>query len=274
MLALLGERDVTHVAVAFDHVIESFRNDLFPATRPATASTPRCTAQFGLAEDAMPRARDRHVADDRVRVRRRARDGGRALRRRAGASSRVVDLLAGQGPRAVRARRRASCAWTACGASGSTSAASIEKFGVDPESIPDWLALVGDTRRRLSRHPALGREVGGRRARASTRRLEAIPTDAAAWRSTVRGAAALAASFAAHRDRRVLVPAARDAAHGRAARRVARRLALARSRCAGADRARAALGRRRDRRARDAVRARASARRRAASRRARQACRA
>ena len=56
MLALLGEPGVTHVAIAFDHVIESFRNDLYPGYKTAKASTRLCTAQFGPAEDAMPSA--------------------------------------------------------------------------------------------------------------------------------------------------------------------------------------------------------------------------
>src|SRR4029079_4260689 len=52
LLSLLGERDVTHVAVAFDHVIESFRNDLYPGYKTGEGIEPELYAQFGLAEDA------------------------------------------------------------------------------------------------------------------------------------------------------------------------------------------------------------------------------
>jgi 5'-3' exonuclease len=52
LLALLGERDVTHVAVAFDHVIESFRNGLYPGYKTGDGIDPALYAQFGLAEDA------------------------------------------------------------------------------------------------------------------------------------------------------------------------------------------------------------------------------
>ena len=46
-------RGATHVGVATDHVIESFRNDCGRATRPAPASIPRCSSQFGLLEEAL-----------------------------------------------------------------------------------------------------------------------------------------------------------------------------------------------------------------------------
>ena len=70
----------------------------------------------------------------------------------------------------------------------------VEKFGVHPKSIPDWLALVGDT---ADGYPGVPR-WGAKSAAAvlgAYERLEAIPADAAAWRVAVRGAPALAESF-------------------------------------------------------------------------------
>ena len=128
----------------------------------------------------------------------------------------------------------------------------VEKFGVYPKSIPDWLALVGDS---ADGYPGIPR-WGAKSAAAvlgAYEKLEAIPADAAAWRVAVRGAPALAASLAAHRTEALPVSAARDAARRRAARGVARRLALARAGHGGARRARRAVGRRRDRRARGAA---------------------
>ncbi len=52
MLVLLGEPDVTHVAIAFDHVIESFRNRLYAGYKTGEGIDPLLYAQFGPAEDA------------------------------------------------------------------------------------------------------------------------------------------------------------------------------------------------------------------------------
>ena len=104
MLALLGERDVTHVAIAFDHVIESFRNDLYPGYKTGEGMDPAPVRTVRSGRGRVPRARDRDLADGGVRVRRRARDGRGALRRfeRRRACRRV---LARQGSRAMRAGR-------------------------------------------------------------------------------------------------------------------------------------------------------------------------
>jgi 5'-3' exonuclease len=74
-----------------------------------------------------------------------------------------------------------------------------EKFGVGPASIPDWLALVGDTADGIPGVPRFG-EKSAAAVLARYGHLEAIPDDAARWEVTVRGAAALAASLAEHRE--------------------------------------------------------------------------
>jgi 5'-3' exonuclease len=79
----------------------------------------------------------------------------------------------------------------------------VEKFGVYPKSIPDWLALVGDS---ADGYPGIPR-WGAKSAAAvlgAYEKLEAIPADAAAWRASVRGAPALAASLATHRTQAFL----------------------------------------------------------------------
>jgi 5'-3' exonuclease len=77
------------------------------------------------------------------------------------------------------------------------------RYGIGPASIPDWLALVGDTADGLPGVPRFGEKsasaVLGRYAH-----LEAIPDDAGRWDVPVRGAASLAASLAAHREVAVL----------------------------------------------------------------------
>ena len=256
MLALLGERDVTHVAIAFDHVIESFRNDLYPGYKTGDGIDPALYGQFGLAEDAC-RALGivtwpmiEFECDDALAT---------AAARFAAAPSveRVVvcspdkDLAqCVQGERVVcfdRMRRKRL-----------DERGVVEKFGVHPKSIPDWLALVGDS---ADGYPGIPR-WGAKSAAAvlgAYEKLEAIPADAARVerRRARRAGARGELGRASHRG--VPVPAARDAARRRAARRVARRLALARAGRRGARRALArAVGRRRDRRARRAARGGAS----------------
>ncbi len=117
----------------------------------------------------------------------------------------------------------------------------VEKFGVQPKSIPDWLALVGDS---ADGYPGVPR-WGAKSAAAvlgGYEKLEAIPADAAEWRVTVRGAPALAASLAAHRTEAFLFRRLATLRTRRAARGVARRLALARAEYGGTRRARRAVG--------------------------------
>ena len=114
MLALLGEREVTHVAFAFDHVIESFRNELFAGYKTGDGIDPALTA-VRAGRGGVPRARHRDVADDRVRVRRRARDCGAHF----AAARHVERVVIARRTRISRSacRASASCAWIACAAS-------------------------------------------------------------------------------------------------------------------------------------------------------------
>jgi len=75
----------------------------------------------------------------------------------------------------------------------------VEKFGVPPESIPDWLALVGDSADGIPGIPRWG-EKAASTLLARFGRIEDIPDDPGRWDVQVRGAAALASSLAARRD--------------------------------------------------------------------------
>ena len=190
--ALLREPSVTHVAVAFDHVIESFRNDLFAGYKTSEGVPEDLLAQFVLAEeataalgvvawpmvefeadDALATAAARMAAlpeVDQVVLCTPDKDLAQCVR-----GTRVVGL--------DRMRRRTI-----------DEAGVVEKFGVRPESIPDWLALVGDTADGI---PGLER-WGEKSAAAVLSRwghLEAIPDDPARWEVPVRGAPALAATL-------------------------------------------------------------------------------
>ena len=153
----------THVGVATDHVIESFRNDLWPGYKDVGRDARELLAQFPLVEEALRGGRVRGVADGRATrptTRMAAgRRGGR--RRRPGRAGR--HLHARQGPRPVR-RRQGRAVGPPPGQVVRRRRRE-ERLGVPPESVPDLLALVGDTRRRLPRPAGLGRQVGGRGAR-------------------------------------------------------------------------------------------------------------
>jgi len=190
--ALLREPGVTHVAVAFDHVIESFRNDLFPGYKTSEGVPDDLLSQFGLAEDAT--AAIGIVAWPMVEFE--ADDALATAAARMAALPEVEQVVlctpdkdlaqCVRGTRVVgldRMRRRTL-----------DEAGVVEKFGVGPASIPDWLALVGDTADGI---PGLER-WGEKSATAVLARwvhLEAIPDDPARWEVPVRGAPALAATL-------------------------------------------------------------------------------
>lgn len=194
LLALLHDpkEAVTHIAVAFDNPIRSFRNDLFPAYKSDEGMDPVLRAQFDDAEEAVRAlgvvvwSMDRWEADDALAT--------GAARFRGQAQVRILspDKDMGQclGPDVVqvdRIRERVI-----------DVAAFREARGVEPESLPDLLALVGDTADGI---PGLA-GWGEKSAAAVLRRyvhLEAIPDEPAAWDVPVRGKERLAETLAARR---------------------------------------------------------------------------
>jgi 5'-3' exonuclease len=189
-LSLLREPEVTHLGVATDAVIESFRNDLYPGYKSSAGVERELLEQFPLAERAL---RILGVtcwpmidfeADDAIAT---------AAFRFCDEVEQVVictpdkDLMqCVVGDRIVTRNRRQQ---TVIGEEG-----VWEKFGVAPESIPDYLALVGDS---ADGFPGLA-GWGAKSASAVLgrwRKLEAIPPDPAEW-GAVRGAGKLAATLA------------------------------------------------------------------------------
>jgi 5'-3' exonuclease len=201
LLALLASPEVTHVACAFDHVIESFRNDLYPGYKTSEGVPPDLLAQFPLAET-VTRALGIVVwpmvemeADDALAT-------AAARWAEAPGVEQVVicspdkDLTqCVRGDRVVCLDRRQRKLLDEAGVKA--------KFGVLPTSMPDWLALVGDS---ADGYPGIPR-WGGKSAAAVLahyRRLEAIPDYERQWEVEVRGAAALGASLRAHREQAAL----------------------------------------------------------------------
>jgi 5'-3' exonuclease len=136
------EKGATHIGVATDHVIESFRNDLYPGYKTGAGLEPALLAQFHPLEAALT---DMGVAVWPM-VELEADDALASAARLADADARVEkvciwtpDKDLGQcvrGERVVQVYRRAKQILDAAGVR--------KKFGVDPERIPDFLALVGD----------------------------------------------------------------------------------------------------------------------------------
>jgi len=196
MLDLLGD-GATHVGVATDSVIESFRNGMWPGYKTGEGVEPALRDQFPLleealaalgvtvwgmvemeADDALATAAARAAADERV--------------------ARVVictpdkDLAqCVRGERVVQLDRRAGLVRDEAGV--------WERFGVAPASIPDYLALVGDS---ADGFPGLA-GWGAKSAATVLARwgsIDAIPDDQARWDVSVRGAARLAGSLREGRD--------------------------------------------------------------------------
>jgi 5'-3' exonuclease len=201
LLALLASPGVTHVACAFDHVIESFRNDLYPGYKTSEGVPPELLAQFPLAEE-LTAALGVVVwpmvemeADDALAT-------AAARFAEAPEVEQVVicspdkDLAqCVRGDRVVCLDRRQRKLLDEAGVR--------EKFGVLPTSMPDWLALVGDTADGYPGIPRWG-EKSAAAVLARYRRLEAIPEYERQWDVAVRGAAALGASLRAHRQEAAL----------------------------------------------------------------------
>jgi 5'-3' exonuclease len=195
--ALLREDGVTHVAVAFDHVIESFRNQLFSGYKTSEGVPTDLLAQFHPAEDAV---RERGVvvwpmvefeADDALATAA-ARFAALPEVEQVVICSPDKDLAqCVRGERVVtldRIRGR----WL-------DEQGVTLKFGVPPASIPDWLALVGDDADGIPGVPRWGAKSAAALL-ARYGRLEAIPEWERDWDVSVRGASALAESLRAHRQ--------------------------------------------------------------------------
>jgi 5'-3' exonuclease len=201
--SILGmlEGGATHLGVATDHVIESFRNALWPGYKTGEGIDPLLSAQFPPLEEAL-RALG-VVVWDMVEF-----EADDALA--AGAALAAADPRVGQvvvctpdkdlaqcvrGDRVVQLDRRRREVRDEAGVR--------QKFGVPPASIPDWLALVGDSADGYPGLPGWG-ATSAAAVLARYGRLEQIPRLATEWDVPVRGASRLAATLTEHRERALL----------------------------------------------------------------------
>ena len=201
LLAILRDEGATHVGCATDRVIRSFRNELFPGYKTEIGMPPELLDQFPIAERAIEALglvlwpMVEFEADDAIAAAA-ARWSSAPDVEQIVICSPDKDLAqCVKGTRVVCLDRRQRKLLDEAGVH--------EKFGVAPGSLPDWLALVGDS---ADGYPGLPR-WGAKSASAVLGRylrLEGIPEFEREWDVSVRGAAALGESLRAHRGEAAL----------------------------------------------------------------------
>ena len=195
------EAGATHLGVATDHVVESFRNDLYPGYKTAEGVAPELLSQFPILEEALESMgavvwpMTYFEADDALA----------AAAAKAAADERVKQVLICTpdkelaqcvvGNRVVHLDRRRNILRDEAGIE--------EKFGVKPESIPDYLAVTGDSADGYPGISGWGPKAASL-ALSKYRRLENIPKDWHEWDTSIRRARPLAESLFAAWDEALL----------------------------------------------------------------------
>src|SRR5881296_2461385 len=191
----------THIAVATDHVIESFRNELWPGYKTGEGIEPDLLAQFPLLEEVLSAAgivvwpMVEFEADDALAA------AAVAAARDARVERVIIctpdkDLAqCVRGTRIVQLNRRTRVTRDEAGV--------IQKFGDPPESIPDYLALVGDAADGYPGLPGWGAKSSAA-VLARFAHLESIPVEWREWHVNAANASALAHTLASQRDRALL----------------------------------------------------------------------
>ncbi|HJP15388.1 MAG TPA: 5'-3' exonuclease H3TH domain-containing protein [Acidimicrobiales bacterium] len=192
MMSLL-EQNVTHVGIATDRVVESFRNDLFDGYKTGEGTPPELFSQFPLLDAALDAAgfvvfsMEKHEADDAL--------GAAAVK--AASDPRVTKVLictpdkdlaqvVNDQNKIVQFDRRKEIIYD--------EKAIKQKFGVPPESIPDYLALVGDTADGIPGLPGWGAKSSST-ILACYKHLENVPPNHEEWEVIPRGANKLSSTF-------------------------------------------------------------------------------
>lgn len=186
------ERGATHIGVATDHVVESFRNDLYPGYKTSEGVAPELLSQFPILEEALEAMGVMvwpmvyYEADDALA----------SAASKAAQDERVKQVLICTpdkdlsqcvvGTRVVQLDRRREILRDEAGV--------VARFGVAPESIPDYLAVVGDTADGFPGLPGWGPKSAALTF-SQYSHLEAIPKDWRAWHPSIRKAEALSISL-------------------------------------------------------------------------------
>ena len=186
-----------HIGCAFDHVVESFRNDLYQGYKTGEGINPDLLSQFTLAEEAVTALgivvwpMVEFEADDAIAT------AAIRFKDEPGVDQVVIcspdkDLAQlVSGDHVVCWDRRREIIYD--------EAAVIEKYGVGPASIPDWLALVGDSADGIPGVPAWGAKSSAALL-SKFQQIEAIPDDTSQWDMTAGRSRRLAENLATHKE--------------------------------------------------------------------------
>ncbi len=199
MLAFLRRDDVTHLAVATDRVIESFRNDLFDGYKTGEGIDEALLAQFPLAEEALASLglvvwpMVEFEADDALAT---------AARLYVPHFAKIVVATPDKDLAQV-VRDPKIVQWNRMKDQTFDEAAVEVRLGVRPESVPDYLGLVGDKADGIPGLPGFGAKTASRLLQAYGH-IEDVPRDPEAWSVTVRGAKGLAETLVERREEALL----------------------------------------------------------------------
>jgi len=196
LMALLAEPSVTHLAVAFDSVVESFRNDMLESYKDGAGIDPKLKEQFPLAEEAVASLgivvwpMVEFEADDAI--------GTAAVRFKDDPDVKQVIICSPDKDLAQLVEGKKVVCWDRRREIVYDEAGVISKYGVPPASIPDYLGLVGDAADGIPGVPAWGAKTA---ATLLTKfgHIEGIPEDIETWGMGGR-AKRLKANLDEHRD--------------------------------------------------------------------------
>lgn len=194
LASVLGmiKNGATHIAVATDHVIESFRNEMWPGYKTGEGIEPDLLAQFPLLEDVLAAAgvvvwpMIEFEADDAIAAAALAASKLKKVERVIICTPDKDLAQCVSGSRIVQLNRRTRVTLDEAGV--------VQKFGVTPQSIPDYLALVGDAADGYPGLPGWGAKSSAA-VLAKFVHLETIPKDCRDWRVNAANASALAATL-------------------------------------------------------------------------------
>jgi 5'-3' exonuclease len=176
---LLLTPGVTHVACAFDHVIESFRNDLFTGYKTSEGVDPTLLAQFPVAEEAVSALgmvvwpMVEFEADDALAT--------AAARFKKNKSVEQILICSPDKDLSQLVSGNKIVCWDRRRDIIIDETGVVEKFGVPPQSIPDWLALVGDSADGYPGIPGWGAKSASV-VLSHYKHMESIPDDPGKWR--------------------------------------------------------------------------------------------
>ena len=200
LMGMLGN-GATHMGVATDHVIESFRNDLWPGYKTGEGVEPELLAQFPLLEEALSalgivvwRMVEFEADDALAAAAKAAADDPRVERVIICTPDKDLAQCV-RGTRVVQLDRRKNITRDELGV--------VAKFGVEPASIPDYLALVGDSADGFPGLPGWGAKSAAA-VLARFNHLESIPADWREWGVNVASPKALSSTLVANLDQALL----------------------------------------------------------------------